>query len=308
MEYDVTIDRDKFIGGSDLPVIMGISSFKTRWQLLLEKAGLAENEFKGNKYTEYGHRIEPYIREYVSGTYQTVFEPNQVIDGDFRGHTDGFNGMAVLEIKSTSQIYEKLSDYKVYLVQLIKYMELNHVEYGVLAVYDRPDDFEKQLETGEIKFDSQRLQIFDIYLKEYKDLLQEVNAEIDRFRVDLARLKENPLLSEEDFQPNELVSLSNKVMILESRMQEYKAIETEYKEMKQALFEAMQNHDIKSWTTLNGTKITRVDGTEPTTKTVTEFDVDTFATEHPKLYKKYCNDIEKKSAGRAGYVKITLPK
>ena len=46
MEFDVTIDRDKYIGGSDIPIIMGISSFKTRWDLLLEKAGLKEDTFK----------------------------------------------------------------------------------------------------------------------------------------------------------------------------------------------------------------------------------------------------------------------
>ena len=49
--YDVTIDRDKYIGGSDVPVIMGISSFNTRWGLLQEKAGLKVNTFTVNKYT-----------------------------------------------------------------------------------------------------------------------------------------------------------------------------------------------------------------------------------------------------------------
>ena len=34
---DVTKDRDKYIGGSDVPIIMGLSPFKTRWQLLREK-------------------------------------------------------------------------------------------------------------------------------------------------------------------------------------------------------------------------------------------------------------------------------
>ena len=51
---DVTIDRDKYIGGSDIPIIMGISPFKSRFDLLLEKAGYLENDFKGNEYTEYG--------------------------------------------------------------------------------------------------------------------------------------------------------------------------------------------------------------------------------------------------------------
>ena len=35
---DVTKDRDKYIGGSDIAAILNISKFKTRWQLLKEKA------------------------------------------------------------------------------------------------------------------------------------------------------------------------------------------------------------------------------------------------------------------------------
>ena len=49
---DVRIDRNLYIGGSDIPIIMGISPFKKRFDLLLEKAGLKENDFDGNQYTE----------------------------------------------------------------------------------------------------------------------------------------------------------------------------------------------------------------------------------------------------------------
>ena len=301
MEFDVTIDRDKYIGGSDISVIMGISTFKTRWQLLLEKAGLAEDTFTGNQYTEYGHKIEPKIRDYINRLYNTNFEPNQIINGMFRGHTDGFNGECVLEIKSTSHIYDSVDDYIIYLVQLVKYMHENKVTKGILGVYNRPEDFS-------LEFDENRLTVYPIELDTYKDLLGKVNAEIDRFLNDLARLKENPLLSEEDFQPNELVTLSNKVMVLERRMAEYKAIEEEYEAMKKALFEAMTEHDVKSWETFNGTKITRVDGQAPTTKTVTEFDADAFGKEHPKLYKQYSKEVTKTSKGRNGHVKITFAK
>ena len=65
-EFDVSQDRNKYIGGSDLPVICGISKFKSRYQLLLEKAGLAEDTFCGNRYTEYGHYIEPFIRDHIN--------------------------------------------------------------------------------------------------------------------------------------------------------------------------------------------------------------------------------------------------
>lgn len=280
---------------------MGISEFKTRWELLLEKAGLKESDFTGNRYTVYGQQIESKIREYINEKYGTNFEPNRVIDGDIRCHTDGFNGVTVLEIKSTSHIYETVGEYKIYLVQLVKYMEENKVENGILAVYERPEDFNTE-------FDPERLQIFEVTMEQLKSLLEEVNAEIDRFRADLQRLKENPLLTEQDFFSNDIVTISNKVLALETRMAEFKSIEDEYKEMKQALFDAMTKHDIKSWETPNGTRITRVDGTAASTQTVTEFDVDTFKAENSALYEMYTKEVTKKSKGRSGYIKITLPK
>ena len=299
MEYDVTLERSRWIGGSDVPIIMGISTFKTRWQLLLEKAGLKENEFLGNKYTNYGNILEPKIRGYINKKRKKKFEPNKTEKGNCRAHTDGFNGECVLEIKTTSNIYETVGEYEVYLVQLLFYMQMNEVKKGLLAVYERPDDFNTD-------FEPYRLKTYEIKISDYKEKLNQINTEILRFTADLERLKENPLLTEEDFQPNELVALSNEVVALENMMANYKAIEKEHKRMKQELYDAMKKHDVKSWEMPNGTKITRVDGTEGTITTVTEFDVDKFKDDNEDLYNLYLKTVEKKSAKRSGYVKITL--
>ncbi|MBQ2894279.1 MAG: YqaJ viral recombinase family protein [Clostridia bacterium] len=303
MDFDVTVRRNDYIGGSDIPCIMGISSFKTRYELLLEKAGLKEIEFTSNKYTVYGQELEPQIRTYINSKmpFDKQFVPNRVYKDDLRCHTDGFNGECVLEIKTTSDIHDSVDGYKVYLVQLLLYMQINGVEKGLLAVYDRPDDFNTV-------FDSDRLATFPVDINDYQILLTEINAEIDRFRGDLARLKENPLLSEQDFQPNELVAAANKVLAFETKLAQFRVIEQQYNEMKQALFEAMQTHDVKSWQTVNGVKITRVDPTGGTTKIVKEFNADLFATEHPELYEQYVVEKEKTTPIRKGYVKITLPK
>lgn len=309
MEYDVTVDRDLYIGGSDIPVIMGLSPFKTRWQLLQEKAGLIENEFTGNRYTVYGQKMEPKIRDFINSVpcphpvELKPFEPNRVYEGDFRAHTDGFNGECVLEIKTTSHIFDTIEEYKVYLVQLLKYMEVNKVEYGLLAVYHRPDDFCTD-------FDESRLRTYRIKIDTSENaLLKEINAELDRFRADLARLRENPLLTEQDFfESKELVTLSNKVIAFESQLAAMKAIEQQLKDAKQALFDEMTKHDVKSWETPNGTKITRVDSTPGSTKTVTEFDTEAFKEENPAMYEMYLHEVTKRTAGRSGYVKITLPK
>lgn len=299
-EFDVSEDRDKYIGGSDLPVICGISKFKTRWQLLLEKAGLEESPFTGNRFTEYGHYIEPFIRDHINLVYNTQFVPNRVINGDIRCHTDGFNGECVLEIKSTSDIYASVDGYKVYLVQLVKYMEQNEVDKGILAVYERPEDMGRE-------FDPKRLQVFEISLDEHRNLLAHVNKEIDRFRADLERLKENPLLSEQDFLPaGDLVVLADKVAKLENQLAALKEIEIQCKEAKKALYNEMLKRKVKSWTMPNGTKLTMVLETPAGTKQITEFDTEAFKAECPGIYQKYLKTVEKKTNGRAGYVRITL--
>jgi putative phage-type endonuclease len=301
-KFDVEQDRHKFIGGSDIPIIMGLSSFKTRWQLLLEKAQLAEDNFSGNRFTNYGNIMEPKIREYINLTKSANFQPTRVIDGDLRLHTDGFDGDCVLEIKTTSDIHATATAYRHYLVQLVKYMEKHNVEKGILAVYNRPEDFDTA-------FDPERLQVFDILLDEHRPLLAMINKEIDRFRADLETLKENPLLTEQDFLPmGSLITLSQKVVALENQLAVIKEIEQKCKEAKQALLNEMLKSNVKTWVTPNGTRITRVDGTPGGTKTVSEFDTAAFKADNPAMYSKYLRTVEKATSGKSGYVKITLPK
>jgi hypothetical protein len=300
-EFDVSLDRNDYIGGSDIPAILGISKFTTRWQLLLQKAGLAERDFKGNRFTDYGHKIEPKIREHINRVYNTNFQPNRVINGDVRYHADGFNEIKVLEVKSTSEIYSSVDGYKSYLVQLLFGMQEEQVEEGLLAVYDRPEDFD-------LEFDPQRLQLFDVSLWDYGNLLKHINKEVNRFREDLKRLKDNPLLTEQDFLPigNGLVTLANKIVAFENQLTAMKEVEKQLKDAKKLLYNEMLKHNVKSWTSPSGTKITRVDEVPAGTKTVGEFDMEAFKKECPATFDRYCRLVEKKTTGKAGFVRITV--
>lgn len=304
----VTIDRDKYIGGSDIPIIMGISPFKTRFDLLLEKAGLKENDFTGNEYTEYGNVMEPKIREYVNKTFDKEFIEGKHINGDIRVHTDGEDKDSILEIKTTSQVHEKLDDYKVYLVQLLFYMQETKKCFGYLAVYERPEDFNEE-------FDSKRLQTYRLDIEDYKDLLEQINKAVDQFRIDLAKVKENPFITEEELIPTNLTELSNRVVALEKQLAEMKKIEVQAKEFKAQLKAAMEKNNIKKWETPNGVKITLVeDKPDETTieKVVNEV---LFRSENLELCERYelkqaeyLEDKEVIKKGKSGYVKITLPK
>ena len=298
---NVTEERWRYLGGSDIPAIMGISPFKKRFDLLLEKAQLQENEFKGNEYTEYGNELEPKIRDYINQSEKKPFLEDKVIKDDLRYHSDGFNGKTVLEIKTTSKLHDDVNEYKVYLVQLLFGMQMHEVKKGKLAVYARPEDFNEE-------FDESRLSIYDIDIKNYKDLLEDINVAVDQFRKDLAKLKENPFLTEEDLQPNEVIELSSKVIAFEQQLASYKLLEEQYKAVKEELYKAMQDYQIKKWTTNNGVQITRVDGSEDTTVTVQKFNEEKFKEEHQDLYESYVEEIQQTKKGRSGYLKITLPK
>lgn len=299
MQDTVTQERWKYIGGSDIPAIMGISRFKTRWQLLQEKAQIIEPEFKGNVYTEYGNTMEPKIRNYINGVHVKKFVEGMDIFGDLRFHYDGIDRgrMEILEIKTTSEIHENLDDYKEYLVQLLEYMEKSGCKKGYLAVYKRPEDFSE-------KFNPSLLAFYPVFISDYSDLLAEINKEIDRFRSDLVKLRENPFITEEELQPNEVVEVANRVLILEQSIALMKETEKELKSAKAELKRLMEENHIKKWETPSGIKITLVPDGDDTI--VSAFNEERFKAEQPAMYHSYLEDRMK--PGRAGYVRISMPK
>lgn len=289
-------ERWRYIGGSDIAAIMGISPFKTRFQLLQEKARIVEPDFKGNEYTEYGNKLEPLIRDYVNETLNRNFAPDVLIDGDFRFNFDGLDKEhnEILEIKTTSQIHDKLDDYKTYLVQLLPYMRSVGAEKGYLAVYERPEDFNET-------FNPLQLTIYEVLIGDYSDLLEEIDTQVEMFKRDLKKLRENPFITEEELQPTEVVETANKVLALEQQLESMKQLEKELKSAKAELKRLMQENGVKKWITPNGTKITLVPDGEGTV--ISAFNEKKFAEEKPDIYAEYLED--KLKAGRSGYVRIT---
>lgn len=293
----VTKDRAKFIGGSDLAGIMGLSPFIDRWTLLQQKAGLKERDFFGNEYTRYGDELEPVIRNYINETYCRDFEPAVKIDGDLRGNCDGIDEGGLLEIKTTSHVYDALDGYKGYLVQILFYMKIFNVQHAILAVYHRNEDFSTD-------FDPSRLQVIPIDIKDHLDTMDEVEQAIAMFRKDLAELRENPLLCEEDFMPNEIVEVTNKIIELENQLAAYKQMEAELKEFKAKLKVAMEEYGIKTWRLYDNTKITLVPDGED--KEVEEIDLKALQKDHPELFGERSKYVKRKlKKGRSGYVRIT---
>ena len=298
MSKDTIVEgRSHYLGGSEISALMGISPFKTRWQILQEKAEIVPIEPFTNPYVEYGSIMEGSIRDYINKHYSRNFEPAVKIVDDLRGNTDGLDEIGILEVKTTSHIFDTIDGYKQYIVQMLFYMKIFNVQYGMLAVYRRDEDFSTV-------FDPDRLQVFEIDIKDYLDTMDEVEQAIEMFRKDLSELRENPLLCEEDFMPNEIVEVTNKIMELENQLAAYKQMENQLKEFKSELKVKMEEYGIKTWRLYNGTKITLVpDGAD---KEVEEIDTKSLQKDHPELFVEGSKYVKRKlKKGRSGHVRIT---
>ncbi len=312
MQDSVKLDRDKYIGGSDIPVILGISHFKKRFDLLQEKCGLREDHFEGNMYTEYGNRMEPVIRDWINTRGGRGFVEGkhfspiyldgvELTDISYRLHTDGEEEDTILEVKTTSEIHDRVEEYDVYLSQLIFYMMKTNKRYGMLAVYHRPEDFSEV-------FDPDRLQLFTIYIEEYGQMVARVNSAVENFLRDRLIMLENPFISEEELLPADVSVMVNNMLLLEQRLNELKEIQNECEKQKESLLAAMNKQEIKSFKTESGILITAIAPTEDKTEKNTVFDDKKFSEDHPRLYKKYSEVKETTKKGRKGYLKITYPK
>lgn len=311
MQESVSKDREKFIGGSDIPIIMEISPFKSRFDLLLEKAGYKKNDFDGNVFTEYGNTMESKIRDHINTIRGIPFEEGKHIS-DFpadwnpngmriRCHTDGEDDDTILEIKTTSQLFDSLADYQLYLVQILFYMVNTNKEHGILAVYQRPEDMDET-------FHAENLQLWNIYMEDHQDLIAEINQAVIRFLADLQKVKSNPFITEEELLPADIPDITKRIIAFEQQISRMKELEKKIKSEKARLKTAMETAGVKKWETPNGTKITLVADTEDKAVKEPFFNAERFMAEHPELVDQYMEEKTTIQKGKAGYVKITLPK
>lgn len=189
-DKNVTENRRVFVGGSDVPIILGLSKYKSQFELAKEKTGLVPTVFDSNEYTVYGQVIEPQVRDYINIINETNFKPDMVIDKDrhIRGNCDGADYVEslLLEIKSHGKNPTK----DVYNVQIQTYLHLFNLPAAWLALYERPENFDAE-------FDPERLKIEVVHRDESK--INEILQAIELFWKRCESLKQNPVMSEAEF-------------------------------------------------------------------------------------------------------------
>lgn len=100
--------RSHGIGSSDIAAILGVSPYKTAFQLWQHKAKIKPDDFKGNFATERGKRLEPKIRDWFNINFNIEMKPENKVHPDnpiFRASCDGVNHdeQLLIEIKTAGK-------------------------------------------------------------------------------------------------------------------------------------------------------------------------------------------------------------
>lgn len=181
----VTKDRHKWIGGSDVGVLLGVNSYKNVKTLIKEKV-TGKSDFSGNIFTRYGEYMEPKIREFLNESLNANFQEGCVMDTKhmFRANYDGYDKERnqLIEIKTASTV-EKALENPSYFAQMLFYMIVVGADTINLVVYHRTNwdfkfdprkitwrKFEKQHLLEFLGFQSE--EAFILCIKKFQHLLR----------------------------------------------------------------------------------------------------------------------------------------
>ena len=312
---NVTVDRHKYVGGSDLPTILGLNAkYGTSiFEFAKEKAGIIPNSFNGNQFTKYGQKMEPIIRDYINSIHGCNYLEDTIIDTVrmYRGNCDGIDRDAVYPILEIKTFGEEL-DVDYYTPQCQFYMETFNQEQCLLVGYKRPSDFytgvDYELENDDsyfnLEFDENNIVIFPI--KRDREKWAKIEERIQAFKNAVGYLKENSDNYTEDefnnlFYGNKLVVLTNRLATLETNINKFKDLEKEYKQVKEDLYKLFDEKGVISFDT-KSMKFTKV---EPTSYDTVTVDTARLKEEFPIIYDEF---KVTKTTNRKGYILITTKK
>jgi putative phage-type endonuclease len=280
-------DRRKFIGGSDAPAILGLSPWKTPYQLYLEKRGELEGHGDSvdpdNDPMFWGKTLEPIIRQrYADKTGKRIVVPSAPIihpqHGWMGGSLDGVtDDQRVFEAKNTRVLGEwgePETDAipEMYLVQVQHYLAVTQFSVADVAVLIGGNDFR-------------------IYHIEADIELQALI--IEREAAFWSRVQNGdppPPLTYSDMQKRYgkastaiVVQASPEAVEAVNRIKQLKEIQEQEETLKAFVMGEMGEADTLS----AGDKIL---ATWKAAKAAKRFDQKAFEADHPELYAQYCKD------------------
>lgn len=289
-DVNVTENRNLYVGGSDVPTILGINKYKTQYELALEKTGIQPSEFTGNEYTEYGNKLEPQIREYINKINDTNFIVQTFIDKEksIRSNVDGIDekNKVILEIKT----HGKNPTLKVYEAQMQLYMAQTGCDLGWLALYQRPESFDIEFDVANLKME---------VIERDDEFIQKIYDAIETFQIRCEYLRANPEMTETEFMTfgtgidASLVKLNKLAPRIIEMKAAAKELEAKEKLLKDEIYEHMEANDIKKLETPLMV-VTRVLPSKSTRLNSTQLKKDL-----PDVFEQYSIETERK-----GYITL----
>ena len=145
---EIRQERQNYIGGSDIGIILGLSNFKTAYQLYLEKKGLLVQNTEETPNQYWGNLHEPTIRkEFEKRNFVSIEYPIDTKQHNLypflKGNLDGFipEWNSVFEVKTSSLFMkdkwgEPGTDQipQDYLAQVAFYCALTNADFAHIAV------------------------------------------------------------------------------------------------------------------------------------------------------------------------------
>lgn len=148
-------ERKNYIGGSDMSIILGLSSYKTAYELYLEKKGLIESKQEETQFQYWGNRLESILRDEFSRRNAVIVEePTETyvhpLYSFLRGNLDGLipEKNYPWDGKSSNQFMSKewgeTGSDKIplsYLIQIAHYCSVMNADLGYLSVLIGGNDY-----------------------------------------------------------------------------------------------------------------------------------------------------------------------
>lgn len=285
--HDWLQSRAKGIGGSDAPVILDLSKWKTRFELWLEKTGQTELAETDNEAAYWGTQLEDLVaHEFMNRTGKKVRRRNQILQhpehdwmlANIDREVIGEN--AILECKTSSAWFrgewknDEVPD--AYIVQVQHYMAVTGTQKAYIAVLIGGNQFKwKEIprddELIKIIIDAEK-QFWEFNVLGNKPPLLDGSSAAEKFvkeryaAAKSGKVAELPNLYSEKIQ--ELLTLKTQISLLEKSQKE---IENQLKNELKDAETGLVGHFAINW------------------KSVTQnrFDTKTFQVEHPDLYAEF---------------------
>ncbi len=200
-------ERTLGIGGSDMPIILGLSTYKTPYELYLEKIGESKPNQGMTEGQYIGHLLEPIIRdEFCKRNNVTIETPDTITHPTYtflRANIDGFikDWNAVFEAKCANEFKGKEwgedgSDVipLAYLVQVAHYCIVTDAQEAYIMVFLGDLKFKQYRYVRDLQLECRIIEEAEKFWNAVQNKIPPAPVSIDDLKLKYARTEATPIV------------------------------------------------------------------------------------------------------------------